>query len=116
PQAGPGDRARDGKHDQEDRGFFGDRVPSLRDPYPHIDACGDEPERDEDLDRPHESDRRSRTADPAPDEETQGEQHEAPGDDLDRVRHRATTNTGARNGGFSGQPTSPSSNIRLPIT
>ena len=70
PQHQHRDRGRDGKDHDEGRGFFGDRVTGLRDSDPHVDARSDEPERDKDLGRPGESDRRSRTANPPPDQET----------------------------------------------
>src|SRR2546422_167387 len=77
-----------GKDDEEDGGLLGHRVTGLGHPEPHIDPRSDEPERDEDLDRPDHSDRRSRTAQPAPDQETYAEQDETPGDDLERMGHR----------------------------
>ena len=76
---------RDGKDDEEGRGFLGDGVPRLGNPDPHVDAGADEPDGDEDLRRLSQADGRRGVSCPSTDEETEGEEEETSGDDPDRM-------------------------------
>src|SRR5207249_12335271 len=83
------ERPRDGdrENDGENGRLVCDRVTSLGDSDPHVDAGRDEPEWDKDLCRGGESRGGSGTANPAPNQEAHGEKNESSGDDFDRMAH-----------------------------
>src|SRR5260370_36465256 len=88
PQDDECDRDRNRKNDEEDRRLVRDRVTSLGDACPHVDAGRDEPEWHKDLGRGSEACGGRGAAPPAPDPHAHRAQHAAPGAAPARVARR----------------------------